>query len=124
MLPYVTSARRMPLVLLGITVAGALAGGLTSCGSAPSAQANTCTVKSTASNGSTTFEQYHVSCATVQASDPVRFDDPVNQVVSGPPKGEIPLCHARLSKLGTVDVYQGNGGSASDICITAALVLG
>lgn len=121
MLPHVTSARRMPLVLVGITVAGALAG-LTGCGS--SSAPNTCTLKSTAGNGSTSFEQYRVSCDTVKSSDPVRFDSPVNQVVSGPPDGQLPVCHTTVPKLGTVTVYQGDGNSASDICLTAGLVLG
>jgi hypothetical protein len=114
----------MPLLILGITVAGALAGGLAGCGSASATQGNTCTLESTAGNGSTTFERYQAPCATVKASDPVRFNALVNQVVSGPPKGEVPLCHAKVPKLGTVAIYQGDGGSASDICLTAGLVLG
>jgi hypothetical protein len=120
MLP--TSTRRMPLLLLGVTAAAALAGGLAGCGSA--AQANTCTLESTAGNGSTSFEKYQVSCDKVKAADPARFDSVVNQVVSGPPQGEIPLCHATVPALGTVAIYQGSGGSASDVCITAGLVLG
>lgn len=121
MLPHVTSARRMPLLMMGITVAGALAA-LAGCGSASSP--NTCTLRSTAGNGSTSFEQYHVSCSAVKASDPLRYNSPVNQVVSGPPDGQLPVCHTTVPKLGTVAVYQGDGNSASDICLTAGLVLG